>query len=158
VRFRITQTDSKLKREKIRGEEPAIKAHAEVGKEVREAIRRMGNTMPEDLPPELPIKEIEKRLKPKKIAPRGYLLVHRLSAALRAISLRRFAVMPFALAFPPIRPSATAAAFLPSSVTLSSISPVAIRMTWTALPITSAGRRSPLGPRGIIYGLAFSWS
>jgi len=69
VRFRITQTDSKLKREKIRGEEPAIKAHAEVGKEVREAIRRMGNTMPEDLPPELPIKEIEKRLKPKKIAP-----------------------------------------------------------------------------------------
>src|SRR5258708_17891029 len=29
----------------------------------------MGNTMPEDLPPELPIKEIEKRLKPKKIAP-----------------------------------------------------------------------------------------
>ena len=137
MRFRITQTDSKLKREKIRGEEPAIKAHAEVGKEVREAIRRMGNTMPEDLPPELPIKEIEKRLKPKKIAPpRGYLLVHRLLAALRAISLRRFAVMPFALAFPPIRPSATAAAFLPSSVTLSSISPVAIRMTsnscWSA--------------------------
>jgi hypothetical protein len=63
-----------------------LKAHAEVGKEVREAIRRMGNTMPEDLPPELPIKEIEKRLKPKKIAPpRGYLLVHRLSAALRAV-------------------------------------------------------------------------
>jgi len=27
--------------------------------------------------------------------------------------------------------------------------PVAMRMTWTALPITSAGRRSPLGPRGI---------
>ena len=33
--------------------------------------------------------------------------------------------------------------------TLSLISPIAIRMTWTALPITSAGRRSPLGPLGI---------
>jgi hypothetical protein len=31
----------------------------------------------------------------------------------------------------------------------SSASPVAIRMTWTALPITSAGRFSPLGPRGM---------
>jgi hypothetical protein len=29
------------------------------------------------------------------------------------------------------------------------MSPVAIRMTWTALPITSAGRFSPLGPRGM---------
>ena len=26
----------------------------------------------------------------------------------------------------------------------------AIRMTWTALPITSAGRFSPLGPRGML--------
>jgi hypothetical protein len=33
-----------------------------------------------------------------------------------------------------MRPSATAAAFLPSSVVVSSIWPVAIRMTWTALP------------------------
>ena len=32
---------------------------------------------------------------------------------------------------------------------LTNISPVASRMTWTALPITSRGRRSPLGPRGI---------
>lgn len=31
----------------------------------------------------------------------------------------------------------------------SSISPVAIRMTWTALPITSAGRLAPLGVFGI---------
>ena len=34
----------------------------------------------------------------------------------------------------------------------SSASPVAIRMTWTALPITSAGRRSPFGPRGMGRG------
>jgi hypothetical protein len=45
----------------------------------------------------------------------------------------------FARAAPPLRPSATAAAFLPSSVIVSSASPVA-RMTWTALPITSAWR------------------
>jgi STAS-like domain of unknown function (DUF4325) len=32
---------------------------------------------------------------------------------------------------------------------LSCISPVAIRITWTALPITSAGRLSLLRPRGI---------
>jgi hypothetical protein len=37
------------------------------------------------------------------------------------------------------------------SVPVSSISPVAIRMTWTALPITSAGRFSPLGPLGTTY-------
>jgi DNA-damage-inducible protein D len=62
--FRITQTDAKIRRENIQGEDRAIGAHAQVGKEVRDAIKRMGNTMPEDLPPEPPIKEIEKRLKP----------------------------------------------------------------------------------------------
>src|SRR6266545_5631963 len=78
-------------------------------------------------------------------------------AALLAISLRRLADMPSARAFPPRRPSATAAGSFPSDSGVgisSSIWPVAIRMTWTALPITSAGRRSPLRPRGIIYRLA----
>src|SRR5258708_8807979 len=46
-------------------------------------------------------------------------------------------------------PSATAAAFLPSSVVRSSISPVAILPIITAAPITSAGRFSPFGPRGM---------
>lgn len=64
--FRITQADSKIRRENIQGEERAIRAHADVGAEVRKAIARVGNTMPEDLPPEPPIKEIEKRLKPLK--------------------------------------------------------------------------------------------
>jgi hypothetical protein len=48
-----------------------------------------------------------------------------------------------------MRPKATAAAFLSASTRVSVSSPVAIRMTFTALPITSAGRFSPLGPRGI---------
>ena len=55
---------------------------------------------------------------------------------------------PSSLRPAPSRPCAPAAAFLPSSVVVSSIWPVAILMTWTALPITSAGRRSPLGPLG----------
>ena len=60
--FRITQTKAKLEREQIKGEQPAIDAHAGVAREVREAIDRMGGTMPENLPMEPPIKEIEKRL------------------------------------------------------------------------------------------------
>jgi len=35
----------------------------------------------------------------------------------------------------------------------AAISPIAIRMTWPALPITSVGRFSPLGPRGIRHPL-----
>lgn len=60
--FRITQTDAKIKRENIQGEENAIRAHRKVGSEVREAIGRLDNMMPEDLPAEPPIREIEKRL------------------------------------------------------------------------------------------------
>src|SRR5713101_3324319 len=73
----------------------------------------------------------------------------RVLAAFLAISLRRLALMPSARALPPMRPSATAAAFLPSSVVRSSISPVAILPIMTAAPITSAGRFSPFGPRGM---------
>jgi hypothetical protein len=47
-------------------------------------------------------------------------------------------------------PPSIPAADLGESVS-SSISPIAIRMTLTALPITSAGRFSPRGPRGMFY-------
>src|SRR3954454_21312648 len=57
--------------------------------------------------------------------------------------------MPAARAFPPMRPSATAAAFLPSSVVTSPISPVAILAIMTARALTSAGGFWPLGPFGI---------
>jgi DNA-damage-inducible protein D len=67
--FRVTQTDAKIKRENIHGEEPAISAHAQVGREVRQTIERLGNTMPEDLMIEPPIKEIEKRLGPALAVP-----------------------------------------------------------------------------------------
>jgi DNA-damage-inducible protein D len=56
--FRITQTQQKLERERIQGEGPAIETHRSVGAEVREAIRRIGGTMPENLPTEEPIRKV----------------------------------------------------------------------------------------------------
>ncbi len=47
-----------LERERIQGEGPAIETHRAVGSEVREAIRRIGGTMPESLPVEEPIKKV----------------------------------------------------------------------------------------------------
>jgi DNA-damage-inducible protein D len=61
--FRMTQTREKLAKEGIQGQKRAIDTHRQVGKEVREAIRRIGGTMPEKLPPAEPIKQVEKRLK-----------------------------------------------------------------------------------------------
>ena len=48
--FRITQTEGRLRREQIVGEDAAIQAHFAVGREVRETLKRLGATMPEDLP------------------------------------------------------------------------------------------------------------
>ncbi len=62
--FRATQTDEKLRRENIQGKAAANKTHFEVGKKVRETIKELGGTMPEDLPtPEKSIKQIEKETK-----------------------------------------------------------------------------------------------
>ena len=59
--FRISQTEEKLKRDKIYTAEKATAAHYSVGREVRSAIERVGGTMPEDLPtPEKSIAQIEK--------------------------------------------------------------------------------------------------
>ncbi|MGM9850227.1 MAG: DNA damage-inducible protein D [Bacilli bacterium] len=48
--FRITQTEAKLKRDKVDNEYTANSVHYEIGKKVRNAIIDMGGTMPEDLP------------------------------------------------------------------------------------------------------------
>lgn len=59
--FRISQTEQKLKRERIQGEENANDAHYEVGTIVRNAIKQAGGTMPEDLPtPGKSLKQLEK--------------------------------------------------------------------------------------------------
>ena len=61
--FRIAQTDAKLKRDNVDNEYTANSVHYEVGKEVRNSIKRLGGTMPEDLPtPEKSLKELEKRI------------------------------------------------------------------------------------------------
>jgi len=54
--FRITQTESKLKRDHVQGAGAANETHYTVGREVRAAIERVGGTMPEDLP--TPVKSI----------------------------------------------------------------------------------------------------
>lgn len=61
--FRMTQTRDKLARERIHDQQTAIKKHHEVGKEVREAIKRIGGTLPENISPAEHIKNVEKRLK-----------------------------------------------------------------------------------------------
>ena len=62
--FRIAQTDAKLKRDNVDNEYTANSVHYEVGKEVRKSIKRLGGTMPEDLPtPYKSLKKIEKENK-----------------------------------------------------------------------------------------------
>lgn len=59
--FRATQTDEKLRRENIVGKEAANQTHYEVGKKVRQTIKELGGTMPEDLPtPTKSVKQIER--------------------------------------------------------------------------------------------------
>lgn len=59
--FRATQTDAKLRRENIKGKERANLTHHQVGTEVRETIKRLGGTMPEDLPtPKKSIQELQR--------------------------------------------------------------------------------------------------
>ena len=65
--FRITQTDEVLKNKNINNEVDACKTHHNVGQAVRQTIKRIGGTMPEDLPtPSKSAKQIEKE-KQKKI-------------------------------------------------------------------------------------------
>ena len=61
--FRMTQTRDKLARDGIRNQAHAIQTHEQVGKEVRDAIKRIGGTPPEQLPPAEHIKDVEKRIK-----------------------------------------------------------------------------------------------
>ena len=59
--FRITQTEEKLRIEGIKGEQKAIDTHQAVGKRVRQAIRDIGGTMPEQLPAAPSIKKLSSR-------------------------------------------------------------------------------------------------
>lgn len=62
--FRITQTESRLKRDKVDTENKANKTHYEVGAKIRKTIKELGGTMPEDLPtPSKSLKQLEKENK-----------------------------------------------------------------------------------------------
>lgn len=62
--FRIAQTDAKLKRDNVDNEYTANSVHFEVGKKVRNTIKELGGTMPEDLPtPDKSLQELEKENK-----------------------------------------------------------------------------------------------
>lgn len=64
--FRITQTESKLKRDNIASEKEANRTHYTIGRNIREVIAKNGGTMPEDLPtPEKSLKELEKEIDKK---------------------------------------------------------------------------------------------
>lgn len=64
--FRATQTEAKLRRENIQGKQESNKTHFEVGKKVRDTIKDLGGTMPEDLPtPEKSIQQLEREQKKK---------------------------------------------------------------------------------------------
>ena len=64
--FRATQTEEKLRRENIKGKGAANRAHHSVGRKVRQTIKDIGGTMPENLPVEEDIKKVTRRLKSDK--------------------------------------------------------------------------------------------
>ena len=61
--FRMTQTREKLSRDGIRGQQKAIDTHEQVGKEVRQAIQRIGGDLPENIPAAEHISHVAKRVR-----------------------------------------------------------------------------------------------
>ena len=62
--FRIVQTESKIKKDNIKGETNANLTHYNMGKNIRNFIKEQGGTMPEDLEtPNKSLKELEKENK-----------------------------------------------------------------------------------------------
>lgn len=57
--FRATQTEEKLRRESIKGKTRANQTHYQVGVKIRQTIKELGGTMPENLPSTESIKKIE---------------------------------------------------------------------------------------------------
>lgn len=61
--FRITQTDEKILKDNIKGDYQTSRAHFMVGGKVRQTIKDIGGTTPENLLPEKHIKELESEKK-----------------------------------------------------------------------------------------------
>jgi len=69
--FRATQTEEKLRRDKVREKDQASLAHFEVGAKVRKTIHELGGTMPENLPPAENIKRLEVKMRKQRKALRS---------------------------------------------------------------------------------------
>ena len=66
--FRITQTDEVLKNKNVDNENDACQTHHAVGQAVKQVIKKIGGTMPEDSPtPEKSAKQLEKEKKQRLI-------------------------------------------------------------------------------------------
>ena len=63
--FRTTQTEEKIRKEKITGKQNANRTHEEVGKKVRQTIKELNGTLPEHLPVAENIKKIGKKTQKK---------------------------------------------------------------------------------------------
>ena len=59
--FRATQAEEKLRRENIKGKARANQLHREVGAKVRQTIKDLGGTMPENLPAAESIKKLQNK-------------------------------------------------------------------------------------------------
>ena len=68
--FRATQAEEKLRRDQVQGKTQANRTHFDVGRKVRQTIKELGGTMPENLPkPNTSIQQIasaKKKLEQKK--------------------------------------------------------------------------------------------
>lgn len=58
--FRITQTDEKIRKDNIKGQDSAARTHFMVGGKVRQTIKDIGGVLPENLPTEKHVKELQK--------------------------------------------------------------------------------------------------
>jgi len=61
--FRITQTEAKIKTERVRGQNALEKAAYDVGRKVRHAMEEISGTCPENLPIAEDIKLVKRGLK-----------------------------------------------------------------------------------------------
>ncbi len=67
--FRATQAEEKLRRDQVMGKDEANRTHRKVGEKVRQTIKELGGTMPEDLPTVESIKKIESKKRKQISAP-----------------------------------------------------------------------------------------
>lgn len=67
--FRATQTEDKIKKERIIGKENANQTHQQVGAKVRQTIKDIGGELPEHLPTAVSVKKLTKKQKVLKKKP-----------------------------------------------------------------------------------------